>query len=136
MKNKIIILLGVFCIACNTSYKTSVVNKDLYNVYKIDSINDYYLIYAKKKENLFKIVSEKDYTRNCDIIKKGQEYNFKLNSLTSQSPTINGIKTAPVTIVNVMCHEFKKDTRICTDRENGIYDLYFAENVKGLCLIE
>lgn len=61
-----------------TNMTTAIQEKPLYKVYKIDSIRNYYLIYVRKKDTLYKIVSEKTALINCNLIRINQEYDFKL----------------------------------------------------------
>src|SRR5258705_766597 len=53
----------------------------LYKVYKIDSINGFYLIYAFKKEVRFKIISKKRVSEAGDTIQKNRSYDFNLTPL-------------------------------------------------------
>ena len=139
MKN-IILLLFIFFASCGKSVFTNKgnnLNLTSYKVYKIETINDYYLIYATKKDSLYKIVSKKESsTSNCTKIRLNNYYNFKLHSRRENAPTIGGVKLNPVNYLDVHCYMYDKDTKICIDTKNGIYDLYYADNVKGLCFIK
>lgn len=139
MKN-IILLLSILFVSCG---KSSLMNKEndlkltSYKVYKIETINDYYLIYASKNDSLFKIVSKKDLSAlNCSKIRLNNYYNFKLHSRRENAPVINGVKMDPVNYLVINCYKYDKDTEICIDAKNGIFDLYYADNVKGLCFIK
>lgn len=134
MKNSILIffLILVSCTAKNIhSQATKSESKTLYEVYAIDSINNYYLIYAKKNDTLFKIVSKKQNDLKCKSISIGRFYPFSLKSNSSLAPIINGVKIAPL---NVDCYQFDINTKICTEKHNGIYELYLPENISGLCM--
>lgn len=125
-------------ISCNSQKSLNknpnkIKEKEFYEVYKIDSIGNYYLIFAKKQDSIYKIVSKKDVTGTEKRIKINKKYPFSLKSKRSLAPTINGVKIAPL---NVDCFVFDKETSICIDRKNNIYDLYFADNIKGLCFIK
>ncbi len=71
MKNTVV-LIGVlsllFC--CKSMVYTSQnhfsKSADSYKVFKIDSINSYYLIYAEKNDTLYKIVSKKEIESGCN----------------------------------------------------------------------
>lgn len=134
MKN-LFIIISTFLIACSTVKKQERLFKEesLYGVYKIDSINNYYLIYASKNDSLYKIVSSKEKKSNCNLIKKGSSYKFNLVSIKENAPLIGGIKIKPINYMDVNCYQFDKETSIC--KEKGIYDLYLANNIKGLCFI-
>ena len=103
-----------------------------YKVYKIDSINTYYLIYAKKGDTLYKIVSTKEIIENCERIKVNVRYDFKLHSSLSDFKI--GNVTIHQTDLNVSCYAYDASTYICLERDS-INDLYYADNIKGLCYI-
>jgi len=116
---------------CCTTNKKIIEKKSEYMVAKLDSINNYYLIYATKNDSVFKIISKKEHTAKCRPIKKGSNYPFKLKSMRDNAPTIGGIKISPMNHLDIQCFQFEENTIIC--KEDGIYDLYFAENINGLC---
>jgi hypothetical protein len=134
MKN-ITILLCMFLLACTSIKKQENISKtdDLYNVFKIDSMNSYYIIYATKKDSIYKIVSKKEKIYKCNIIKSGLSYKLKLHSMRDNPPTIGGVKIKPINYMDINCFQFDNETSIC--KEKGIYDLYFADNINGLCII-
>lgn len=134
--NYVFYLLCFFGIGCNSQQKIMENQKTMeeYYVYQIDTIDDYYLVYAKKEDMIFKIVSKKEEVEECNLIKVNNSYYFDLYAQSSIKPIIEGKEIALVTIIDVMCYNFENGTKICTDRKNGIYDLYYARNLKGLCL--
>ena len=138
MKN-IYLLISIIILSftnCNSQKKLAEENTK--GFYRVDSINtkgNFYLVYAERNDITYKIVSEKVYPNECNRIKISKKYNFILHSHSSRAPVINGTKIVPVSPPDVMCYDFGNNTQICTDRKNGIYDLYFAENLEGLCLI-
>ncbi|URC11861.1 hypothetical protein [Flavobacterium sp. B183] len=140
MKNIAHLFLLVFFISCAKSTLRQDGNRiklNTYMVYKIDKENDYYLIYAKKKDSLYKIVSKNESPiSDCNKIKINNYYDFKLHSRRENSPTIGGIKLNPVNYLDIQCYTYDKDTKICIDIKNGIFDLYYADNIKGLCFIK
>ena len=106
---------------------------ELYKVYKIDSINNYYLIYAKKKDSLYKLVSKKQVTGNCANIGLNQEYAFSLTSIWNQNITIEGRNISPSLTPHVSCLSFDDSTKICLEKDS-INDLFHADNIRGLCI--
>jgi hypothetical protein len=105
-----------------------------YKVYKIDSINNWYLIYARKGDSLYKIVSKKMSIENCNRIRIHKSYEFRCHSC------IYGDKIAEKTILPqytllVTCFSFDDSTNICLERDS-INDLHYADNIKGLCFIK
>lgn len=137
MKNTIIIMVN-FCFALLVS---SCKSKDIainnsskqYSVYKIDSLNNFYLIYAKKDKELYKIVSKKVRDNRCNkVIKVGLSYDFILHSINKNAPVIGGVKIAPINSADINCYQLDKETSI--RKEAGINDLYLADNIIGKCL--
>ena len=106
----------------------------LFNVFKIDSINAYYLIYAKKDKSIYKIVSKKETILGSNKIEPRNRYYFKLYSIISNRKVAN-TSILPQNSLLVNCYSFDDTTQICL--ENGLLrELYYAENLKGLFLIE
>lgn len=106
----------------------------LYEVYKIDSINVFYIVYAKRNGVNFKIVSKKEESSNCNKIKVTSNYNLKLKSILRQEVKLGNKSISSAGNLLVNCFTFEQNTEIC--REKGISDLYRAENLIGLCLIQ
>jgi len=106
-----------------------------YRVYKIDSINNYYLIYAKANHTLYKIVSKKEPTASSCKIKTGEKYKFKLHSIWNQDLFINGVNVSPRITPHITCLGFDSITSICIERPL-INDLHYADNIRGLFYIK
>lgn len=104
-------------------------------VYKIDSINNFYLIYGRKGKSLFKIVSKKEVSARGKPIRLNGKYEFSLTSIWNAEIIINGVNVSPSHIPAVNCLAFDSATYICLERDS-ITDLYHAYNVKGLCWIK
>jgi len=132
MKPIIIVLLALVFTAC-LSYRNLKGHSVLYKVYKIDSVNSYYLIYAKKNDSLYKIVSKKDSVNCSNKIRLNNNYSFMLHSLLAKS-RIGNVSIDPKNM-NVNCFAFDKETFICLEGDS-IKDIYHADNVKGLCFIK
>lgn len=133
----ITLFIVLFLFSCN-SFK--ITNKDYkenktYLIKNIDSINDWNIIYAMKQDSLYKIVVKKNNyePKNCQKITIGKFYNLVLHSRKKNVPTINGVKIRPVNNIDIQCYSYDEDTNICIEIDNGIYDLYYTDNIKGLC---
>jgi hypothetical protein len=92
MSSKIIILLFtiilLFFSSCleetqNGKKNDNLYEQTLYRVDKIDSINNYYLIYASKEDTSYKIISKKKQTKSGIKIQVKGIYDFRLNSMLS-----------------------------------------------------
>lgn len=109
-------------------------NEDtLFRVERIDSLNNYYLIYVTKDNTWFKIVSKKMLACNCENIKKNGLYRLELSSIWRQEIMIGKINVSPSLNLLVTCLAFDDSTSICLERDS-INDLYQAGNLRGLCI--
>lgn len=142
MKIQILIISIIILVSCKTNKlsksEDKVDTRELvnYTIYKIDSINSYYLIYAKNGEDLYKIVSKKTNLYNCNKMKLNSNYLLKLRAMEILKPKIGDEKTRPMNYLDFAdpCRKFDDSTKICIERY--MKDLYFADNVKGLCFIK
>jgi hypothetical protein len=114
----------------NTNYSED----SRYKVTRVDSINNWYLIYAVKGDTTYKIVSRKEGKQECNKISVGDYYRFILHSRRKSAPTIGGVRMVPQNYLDISCYSYDEDTRICL--EEGVYDLYGAENIKGMRYLE
>ena len=114
-------------------------NDSLYSIKAIDSVNNWYMIYAKRGDSVYKIVVKKENYQNYDCqqtIKIGRSYKLELHSRKNAVLEINGIKINPVNPLDVQCYTYDENTNICIEPKKGIYDLYHTNNIRGLCFIE
>ncbi|WP_177733519.1 hypothetical protein [Flavobacterium inviolabile] len=130
-----IFILGlVFCKSNNTSLNNlngewviHKSNQNIYEISKLDSIENVYLVYAKKNDSIFKIMSSKDHISNCTPIKKGDLLELKLKSTFRE----NFNQRRDIAGVNF------NGTIIRFEKAEGIVrDLFVTDNIKGLCYIK
>lgn len=99
---------------------------DKFEIIKIDSIDNIYLLYAKRNDSVLKIVSLKQNDINCNEIKVGNKYNLKIESFFSknypQKLDIKGFKVS--------------NTIIKLEKNGVIWNLFSSKNFQGLCYIE
>jgi hypothetical protein len=138
MKTLIYLLVSVVLFSCSTTKKAMTVSNNNINylIKKIDKKNSWYIIYAERKDTLFKIVSyaESKVDENCKKIVVGGKYDFELKSKKENAPIIGGIKLDPVGYTG--CYEFDKETTICLEPKRGIYDLFYTNDLKGICYLK
>ena len=129
--------LFIFCFGIKSnpyfnSYNAVTQDSVNYKVYKIDSINNYYLIYAKKGHTLFKIISKKESAKKCNRIIVNHVYKFRLHSILS----VNGQPAIPANqIMELSGWRIDESTTIVFEGDS-IRDLYNADNIKGLSFIK
>ena len=136
----IILIFTLWC-SCTSSkhLSTEVQGDSLYRIKAIASINNWYTIYATKKDSTYKIVVKKEDQQNLrckKMIRVGQFYSLVLHSRKDEIPEINGVKIKPVNSIDVQCYAYDEHTNICIEPKKGVYDLYHTPNIKGLCYID
>ena len=131
MKNIIAITLILISIACG-SKKNNVLDIEKYSVTKIDSLENYYIIYTKQKGQNYKIVSEKSTSQCRNKILVGRSYNLKTESIFTMKIMVKDSIREISNNVNIKCMTLQ-NTMICKEYENGIYDVRKSENLKGIC---
>lgn len=124
--------------ACDSLKKSSIPDgtQISYRVYKIDSINTYYVIYATHANAKFKIISKKDYKKCSNKIQVDGQYAFHLHSLWTTPEYINGQDVSLQNTPHITCMTFDDSTKICIDRDSLIYDLFTCDNINGLCFLK
>jgi len=101
-------------------------NIDRYYVVKIDSMGDFYLIYLKKANNYYKVVSEKiENTDKCEKIKNGDYLSINLKSVFPDTSKIS----YKVDGINYKGTEFDFE-------RDSILDIYETDELIGLCRIK
>lgn len=126
------LIVSFSCSLSGKNYSGELLNtSNIYKVYKIDSINSYYLIYAKKEDSIFKIVSKKQQFENCNIIKENGEYEFDLHS-SLFGRNIGGESIPRPNSLMVNCFSYDDSTKICLEKDS-IIDLFYGDNIEGLC---
>lgn len=103
--------------------------REKYKVFKIDSVNNVYVIYARKDAVLCKIVSLKD-SCACSNVKVGNEYTFSLMSRVPKE--FKWIDVSPNAIPHVSGINYY-GTWIAFERDS-INDIFISFNLKGLCV--
>lgn len=129
-----IFFLSYILLSCKFKDNLIINKNQLYTVYKIDSINSYYLLYLRKKNKKFKVISSKTTNKKCRKTAIGDKIDVALESILDRK-----IKLGEGTITSsnnalVNCFYFEGNTKICKEEEEGIYDLFVTKNLNGLCL--
>lgn len=130
MRIFILIILAVTTCFCTTPRNT-IDQEDFYIVTRIDSVGNFFLIYAIRNDSIFEIASKKTKVVDCDQLKVDKKYFFKLRSRIFTGE-IDGGKIADVTNDLVKCIGLDRETTVCFD-DNCVQDLFYTENIEGLC---
>ncbi|WP_298900947.1 hypothetical protein [uncultured Psychroserpens sp.] len=138
MKYLIITIVIVFTFGSDTRNvkKDQIQNsKKNYKVFKIDSIGSFYLVYLRKGNLNYKVISEKlKKKESSDLIEVGEEYNLSLYSIFNQKLKINNKEVRVVPLI-ANCVQFEKDINICKEKDLGINDLHYTPDLRGLYII-
>lgn len=102
-------------------------SKAVYEIVRIDSIKNVYLIYGKKNDSIFKIVSSKTKIQNCIPIKEGDTLELVLKSSFRE----NFYQRKDITGVNYNGVLIRFDKT-----KDVVWDLFTTENIKGICYIK
>ena len=108
-----------------------------YKVVKIKKENNWYFIYLKRNDSIFKVVTQEpadktEFEGYCKI-KKQKKYNLCLFSYRDNL-IINGIR---VWNIGEICGlKLDSITEVTVEPENDIWDLYYSKDLKGLYYIE
>ncbi len=133
-------ILGTVSIFCYcTTFKSSLSGiQNRYMIKSIDSINNWYIVYASRKDSMYKIVTAKtsEGLKCTQKIIINNYYNLKLYSRKENAPVINGVKVAPTNSLDIQCYAFDEATNICVEPKKNIYDWYMTSNIRGLCYHE
>ena len=132
IKNQIVLVLSFFIfffLGCSSSkpkiVKIQISTDSLFKVYKLDSISNYYIIYAVKQGGKHKIISKMEFGQEGIPIKKDSFYGFNTHSLLYN---FEGKDVAMGGLVG--CVYVDSVSKVCI--EDSIKDLEIANNVKGL----
>lgn len=110
-----------------------------YLVARIDSLDSVYLIYARRSDTLFKIVSDKTRAANCTKLRPGGRYPLRLRSLYFTDATKEELAQYPVPMATVgHLHsggiDWDGKGLLIKMEGDSIRDLHYAQNLSGLCL--
>ena len=135
MKNLIYMLVSIVLVSSCSSAKKAIVVSDSNKSYRIKEINKnnfWYIIYAERKDTLFKIVSysENSINEGFKKIVVGGRYDFELKSKKENAPIIGVVKLDPLGYTG--CYQYDKETTICFESKRGIFDLFYTNDLKGI----
>jgi len=134
-------LIGLFLSACHhkkvidQSARTkdiTIVSDTSYLIVKLDSIKTAFVIYAKRNNSTYKIISGKNKLLNsrdsCNVICVGGKYDLKLKSWFTQ---VDGMADVPMMRIDGL---LMGGERITFKNEDIIHDLFYDDRLNGLCL--
>lgn len=130
----VFVLMLLNCAPKRTSQEMH--DSEKYTVYKIDSINSYYLVYLTYRKNSFKVISKKESSSSCRPIKVGDQFNlFFLDRLIKEEDYIpKDFKTISALSFVPDCIKLDDSTEICRDR--GMDNIYLSKSLRGLCYVD
>lgn len=133
---KFVLMVILFMLSCaGIKQKRQNHNDDSFLINKIESKDNWYIVYACRHDSVFMIVSKKTeiVNQNWAKIIIGKYYNLRLSSII---PVINGVKMFPVNYLDYAGISLDEQTFVNINPSKGIFDVYSAENLKGLFLKE
>ncbi|WP_333625470.1 hypothetical protein [Sphingobacterium siyangense] len=122
----IMLILLFYACASVGNLKHNSLEGAYYLINSIDSINNWYMIYAARNDSLFKIVVQKESTTSYEckkIIKVEGRYKLTLHPRKKEILKIHGFIVNPINCLDVQCYTYDDKTEICIEPKKGIYDL-------------
>lgn len=130
--------------SCSSSKKSHQEDSSGFLIQKITFINSWNVIYAQKQDSLCMIVTRKiEPPYDCEQIVVGKRYDLDVKSRRRNIPIIGGVALKPVNHLDVEssvydkngveCYSYDDETEICTNPDENIHDLYFTDDLIGLC---
>ncbi len=129
----ILILLLFATSFCTVPQEQGDLSQD-YMITKIDSIGNYYSVYAMRNDSIFQIASKKSSVKNCNLLQVNGRYQLSLRSMLFVGEK-DGINITRATNDLVKCVGVDETTSICFD-DDSVQDLFYTDNLNGLCYIE
>ena len=132
----IIGLLFVCTINSNNYISGNEKEKICYKIKKIKSKNNIYIIYAQRNDTLFKILSSKEVSQvssGYEKIRRGKCYRLELETLFPLE--LLGVKLMSPGTTGRTGINFNGNL-VEIEPQKGIWDLFYAKNLKGLYIKE
>ena len=135
MRTLLLLFIASMLIGCSVMNNNSLCREDKSNratLFKIKSIQDkgkFYIIYAKRNDSLFKILSDPKVKANGEKIKVGRYYDLKLEKFFPLD-SIFGIAIAP----NLGIRGFDYGGKTVYIEQKSHNSIYRAKNLNGLYL--
>lgn len=126
-----------FNLVANEDSSVYIIPPKIYRIMKIKEEKKFYIIYAKRDEKIYKIVSIKD-TINCSKkhqIHRHKEYLLALESYFARYDR-NGMRLPHPGETGASGLWFWGVTVYIEETENNVWDLFNSPNLRGLCIEE
>ena len=132
----LLIITTVIALSSYGNNNTACMQKN-YTICKIDSIKNWYIIYAERNDSTFKIVSIKSTENKCDCtISIGKEYDLSLQKCLGNVLSAQGIKLIPMNHLDINNLKYNPETDVFLTEEKGVFGPYTCNNLSGLCNIK
>ena len=109
-----------------------------YEVCKIDTVKNWYLVYVSRNDSVFKIASMQTNGGQCENeVRVGGKYCLTLNKRLENTLSLYGLKLIVTNYLDVKGSTmFNPDTDVFVGMENDVFGLYTTDNLSGLCYVE
>lgn len=128
------LFLIIFCICLPfLSHSQNGQNRGVsFTIEKIDSVDNWYFIYARYEKDLYKIASKRSKAPgDCSKIEVSQKYILKIVTMRERLKKVSGRDTNISFQYHVRCFGLGEGEKVCL--EDGVKDLAFADDLNGLC---
>lgn len=122
------LFIFLFCWSCKVPKKAFLTASqgEIYQISKIDSIDNVYLVYAMRNDSTFKVISKKEQNIQCTQVRIGSNYSLSLESWFLPEEFYVKNRITGVKFENVL---------ITVERDSVVGDIFITKNLKGLCYI-
>ena len=134
-------IISVILLLSSYNEKPTSCKQNDYEICKIDSVKNWYIIYANRNDSTFKIASLniallKKEENKCDsVISIGKRYNLSLQKRLENVLSFNSLQLIVHNYLNVQGGAtFNPGTDIFVEYEKGEFGLYTCRNLEGLCI--
>lgn len=133
MKNLLtVIIISSIIAACSSKRNDYKCLNEEYLITKIDSVDDYFVIYVKQSSQNYKLISEKKRVVCSGKIEVGKKYCLKTESIFNFKIKNKDSVYVISNSVNIDCILFG-NIQVCKEYDKGIFDVLETKDLQGLC---
>ena len=138
----LLITISLILLLASNRERVSYCKQNDYMICKIDSVNNWYIIYANRNDSTFKIASLNiailnKTDNNCDsVITIGKRYNLSLQKRLENVLSYRVLKLLPfASSLDIQGGAtYNPDTDVFVEYKKGEFGLYTCKQLEGLCI--
>jgi len=133
-------IISVILLLSSYNEKPTSCKQNDYEICKIDSVKNWYIIYANRNDSTFKIASLniallKKEENKCDsVISIGKRYNLSLQKRLENVLSFSELTFTSPNYLDVQGEVYNPNIDFFVKHEEGVFGLYTCRNLEGLCI--